>query len=143
MRTERVLASTNVRAYTLVELLAVLAIVALAAGIVVPRLPHGGALRVDAAAWQLAERLTAARERAILAGRPERVALDRVLPSGVEIDALEVGGSRRAGAPVLELGSDGDALPARVVLAGAGGARADVVLPPGLARARVVAGETP
>jgi len=131
-------ASGNRRAggFTLVEVLAVLAIVALAAAIVLPHLPGGAELRVDAAAGRLAERLSEARERAILGGRPLRVAIEAGT-SGVHVEAIEVGGMvRRAGG--VELGADGDALPVRVTLAGDGGARAVVLLPAGLGRARVV-----
>jgi prepilin-type N-terminal cleavage/methylation domain-containing protein len=128
------------RGFTLLELAVTLAVVAIAAAVVLPRVPHGGALRVRSAADDLAARLSAARVRAILHGRAERVTLAATLPADVRVDAVHVGGTPRRPSVPVELAGDGDALPVRVTLAGDGDARADVVLPAGLASARV---ETP
>ncbi|MGH7893595.1 MAG: prepilin-type N-terminal cleavage/methylation domain-containing protein [Candidatus Binatia bacterium] len=137
MRTSTaVRAEARPAAFTLVEVLAVVAIVAVAAAIVLPRLPRAGELRVEDAAWRLAERLSEARERAILAGGAVRVQVGEGLARGVRVESIEVGGVVRRG-DVVELGAEGDALPARVLLAGDGGARAGVVLPSGVGRARV------
>jgi prepilin-type N-terminal cleavage/methylation domain-containing protein len=127
------------RGFTLLELAVTLAVVAIAAAVVLPRVPHGGALRVRTAADGLAARLSAARARAILHGRAERVALASGLPADVRLDAVELGGTPRRPAVPVELASDGDALPVRVTLVGDGDARADVVLPAGLAPAHVEA----
>ena len=127
------------RGFTLVELAVTLAVVAIAAAVVLPRVPHGGALRVRAAADRLAARLSAARARAILHGRAEHVALASALPADVRVAGVAIGGTPRRPSVPVELASDGDALPVRVTLAGEGDARADVVLPAGLASARVEA----
>jgi len=123
--------------FTLLELTAVLAVVALAAGLVLARIPHASSLALDAASTRLADRLSEARERAILLGRAVRVDPRDGLPAGVTLAALDVGGT-----PVdprtLELAADGDALAARATLADAAGTRRLVVLPPGFHRARVV-----
>jgi prepilin-type N-terminal cleavage/methylation domain-containing protein len=131
------MAAGSRRGFTLLELLAVLAVVAVAAGLVLARVPHASTLALDAASMRLADRLSEARERAILLGRAVRLDPRDGLPSGVVLAALDVGGT-----PVdpraIEVAADGDALAARVALADAGGARRIVVLPPGFHRARVV-----
>jgi type II secretion system protein H len=122
--------------FTLVELVVVLAVVGLAAGIVLPRLPDIGALPVRAAATRLAARLSEARERAILDGRGVRIDLRELVPAGVRVAALDLGGSAVA-VPALVLAPEGDALPARATLVDDAGARAEVVLPAGFAPAHV------
>jgi prepilin-type N-terminal cleavage/methylation domain-containing protein len=122
--------------FSLLELLAVLVVVSLAAGIVLPRLPAIGALEIHAAAARLAERLSTARERAIVEGRAVRVDLPAGLPSGVRLDALDAGGSAVVPA-TLTLEPDGDALPVTATLSDERGTRIAVVLPAGFAPAHV------
>jgi type II secretion system protein H len=121
--------------FTLVEMVVVVAVVGLAAGIVLPRLGTG-TLAVRAAADRLAMRLSEARERAILDGRGVRVDLGALVPASVHIEALDLGGTPVA-VRALALAPDGDALPARATLVDAAGARAEVVLPAGFAPAHV------
>ena len=126
------------RGFSLLELLAVLVVVSLAAGLILPRLPGIGAVELRAAADALALRLSAARERAIVEGRPVHVDLGDGLPSGVRVAALDAGGTAVAPA-ALVLEPDGDALPATATLGDDRGARAIVVLPAGFAPAHVEA----
>jgi prepilin-type N-terminal cleavage/methylation domain-containing protein len=123
-------------AFTLLELLAVLAVVSLAASFVLARVPQASTLALDAASMRLADRLSEARERAILLGRAVRLDPRDGLPAGVTLAALDVGGT-----PIdprtLEVAADGDALAARATLADAEGRRRVVLLPPGFHRARV------
>jgi prepilin-type N-terminal cleavage/methylation domain-containing protein len=127
-------------AFTLLELVAVLAVVSLLAGLVLARVPHAGALALERAGRELAERLSAAREEAILLGRPIDVRVaDRLAPT-VRLESLDVGGAPVA-TGTLELAPDGDALPARLVLADDTGARRHVVVPAGFHRAWVEAPE--
>jgi prepilin-type N-terminal cleavage/methylation domain-containing protein len=58
------------RAFSLIELLAVLVVVSLAASVILPRLPATGTVRIRAAAARTADRLSAAREEAILGAAP-------------------------------------------------------------------------
>src|SRR5262245_49588639 len=108
--------ASSAAGFTLIEVLAVLVVVALVAGSIVPRLPHAGSLVVRAAAESLATRLSASRERAILGGSAVRVDVADGLPAGVALAALDVGGTRFIGT-LLALGPDGDALPVVVTLA--------------------------
>jgi prepilin-type N-terminal cleavage/methylation domain-containing protein len=124
------------RAFSLIELLAVLVVVSLAASVVLPRLPRTAAVRLHAAAARTADRLSAARERAILEGRAVHVDLRDGLPSGVRVAALDAGGSMVA-PPALTLEPDGDALPATATLSDDAGTRIAVVLPAGFAPARI------
>jgi type II secretion system protein H len=122
--------------FTLVEVLAVLVVVALAAAVMLPRFPRTTGVRLQATAARLAARLSAARERAILGGHPVRVDPRDGLPTDVRIEVLQTPGA--AAAPgALELAADGDPLPARIVLVDDTGARATVIVPPGFARPRV------
>jgi prepilin-type N-terminal cleavage/methylation domain-containing protein len=126
------------RGFTLLELMAVLAVVSLAAGLVLARVPSASALALDAASTRLADRLSEARDRAILLGRPVRVDPRDGLPPGVSLAALDLGGTS-IDPRALELGADGDPLVARATLADAAGARRTIVLPPGFRHARVAA----
>ena len=112
-----------------------LAVVSLAAGLVLARVPHASGLRLEQAARRLAERLSDARQRAILLGRPVRVDVADGLPPAVWLETLDVGGTATR---TLELGADGDALPARAILADGSGRRLLVLLPAGFHRARVL-----
>ncbi|TMA69075.1 MAG: type II secretion system protein GspH [Deltaproteobacteria bacterium] len=148
------------RGFTLLELVVTLAVIALAAGLVLPRLGDARGLELGAAARRLADTLAYARDRAILGGRPMRLVLDldrgrwdlgtpardpvaviadfsplgrgAVLPAGVRLAAVTAGGTPAAtrGIAALDLEPDGDALPARIDLADASGRRASVVVPP-------------
>ena len=120
----------------------VLVVIALAAGIVMARLPHASSLRLQREGGRLADRLSEARERAIVEGRPVRVDVADGLRDGVCLETLDVGGTVTR-PPMLELGSDGDALPARATLADENGARLDVLLPAGFQRARVLSEAAP
>lgn len=128
------------RAFSLIELLAVLVVVSLVAGVVLPRLPAIDAIALRAAATRTAERLSAARERAIVEGRTVEVDVRDGLPAGIDIAALDVGGG--AGAPrALTLEPDGDPLAATVTLRDERDARVAVVLPAGFGAAHLE--ETP
>jgi general secretion pathway protein H len=144
--------ATDRGGFTLLELVVTLGIVALAAGIVVPRLVGLRGMAVDVAARRLADALTLARDRAILGGRPVRLVIDldggrwtapedaATLPAGVRLRGVATGGrpAVREGAVTLELGPDGDTLPTRVDLRADDGRVASVVLPPAGARATVL-----
>ena len=125
------------RGFTLLEMLAVLAVVSLAAGLVLARVPRASALALDAARERLVDRLSEARERAVLLGRAVRLDPRDRLPSGVVLTALEVGGTA-IDPHTFEVAADGDALAARATLTDAAGARRIVLLPAGFHRARVV-----
>lgn len=58
------------RGFTLIEILVVCAIMAVMAGLVVLRLGHSDAARLDAAAEDLTRRLEAARDEAVIRGQP-------------------------------------------------------------------------
>jgi len=137
-----------------------LAVIALAATLVLPRLGDARGLALAASARRLADTLAYARDRAILGGRPMRLVLDldrgrwelgapardpatvvpdsssvgrgTVLPPGVRLEAVTAGGAPAAsrGIAALDLEPDGDALPARIDLADGSGRRASVVVPP-------------
>ena len=165
-------AGPSERAFTLLELTIVLAVLGLAAGIVLPRLSARDAVALDVAARRLADGLSAARDRAILSGRPMRLVVDldagrwtvgrpareagavlpaapppdrpQTLPAGVRVAGVVAGGAApvRTGRAVVELAPAGDALPARIELVGVEGS-AVVALPPASARAAVLPGGTP
>jgi Tfp pilus assembly protein FimT len=152
-------------AFTLLETVLALAVAALATSLVLARLPDTRALGVESAAERLAGALSWARERAILSRRPQRLALDvaagrwtvgrpgraagaveaapapapsGTLPAGVRVARLAGGAERRTGTvAVIDIGSEGDDLPAAIELADGGGRTARVVLPAGGGRARV------
>jgi prepilin-type N-terminal cleavage/methylation domain-containing protein len=131
------MAAGSRRGFTLLELLAVLAVVSLAAGLVLAGVPHASALALDAASTRLADRLSEARERAVLLGRTVRLDPRDGLPSGVVLAALDLGGTA-IDPRTFEVAADGDALAARATLSDATGARRVVVLPSGFRHARVV-----
>jgi type II secretion system protein H len=145
-------AKTEAPGFTLLEVVVVLAIFALAAGIVLPRLGDLGARRLEDAARRLADAATLARERAILGGAPTVLVLDLdrgrwraedtasvPLPSGVRFRDVVTPDGVRAWRGALDLAFDatGDAS-ARVDLADANGRVASVVLPAGGGRATVI-----
>jgi general secretion pathway protein H len=143
----------RVSGFTLLELTVVLAVLAVAASMVLPRLGDLGRLRIEAAARRLAESVTLARDRAILGGRPARLVLDvdrgrwtagdrerGTLPAGVRFRAVSAGDAPavRAGVVALDLDPAGDPLAARFDLTDGRGHAASVVVPPAGGRARVV-----
>jgi len=157
------------RGFTLLELVVTLAVIALGATLVLPRLGDARGLALAAAARRLADTVAYGRDRAILGGRPMRLVLDLdrgrwelgtpgrdpatvvpdasptgrggVLPAGVRLAAVTAGGTPAAsgGIAALDLEPDGDALPARIDLADGSGRRAGVVVPPAGGRPRVEA----
>ena len=165
-------AASSERAFTLLEVVVTLAVLGLAAGLLLPRLGGRDEYGLDVAARRLADGVSAARDRAILSGRPMRLVVDLdagrwvagrparegaaivpagppldrpvALPAGVRVASVATGGAPavRAGRAVVDLGPAGDALPTRIELASARGV-ATVLLPPASARAAVVAGGTP
>ena len=151
---------------TLLELVVTLAILALAAGLVLPRLPDRGGLALDAAAAQLRDALGFGRERAILGGGRWRLVVDMdagrwalgrprrdggldapvgplgspvTLPSPVRVLAVSGAGAPevRGGTAIVDLSPEGDALPVRIELGDDRGRTRSIVLSPALARAEV------
>ena len=148
------------RGFTLLEVVVTLAVIALAATLVLPRLGDARGLALGATARRLADTLAYARDRAILGGRPMRLVLDLdrgrwelgapardpatvvpdvsptgrggTVPAGVRLGAVTAGGApaARAGIATLDLEPDGDALPARIDLTDGSGRRASVIIPP-------------
>ncbi len=124
------------RAFTLVELLAVLAIVSLAAGLVLARLPDADRLALHETAARMVERLSAARERAILEGRPVRIDVRDGMPAGVRVDGDSVAGDGAVTA--IDFAPEGDALPRRLTLVDESGGQVGILVPAGFARAQLV-----
>jgi general secretion pathway protein H len=136
--------------FTLLELLVVLAVIVIAAGLLMPRLDGLGALGVDAAARRLADAAALARDRAILGGRTAHLRLDldaarwtldgetRQLGPRVRLHGVTVAGAPivRSGTVTLDFDPAGS-LPARIDLADDRGHAATVVVPPAPARPRV------
>ena len=130
--------------FTLVEILVALAIAALAATILMPRIGDVGGVRLEGAARRLAEAVTLARERAILGGVPGVVVVDLEAgrwTAGEESASLP-GGIRFLGTGEsvvrVELDPAGDPGALRFELVDQRGHGASVVLPAGGARATVV-----
>ena len=140
-------ACRRLRAFTLIETLLVLMVVALGAAIVLPRLATSGRVAVEVGARRLADTILLARDRAILSGRGTRVSFlpdgkgwsfdgaASVLPRGVAVRQVTVGG---AAVDALAFEPAGDALPARIEIADRRGGAAAVVVPPAGGRPRVV-----
>ncbi|HZP43567.1 MAG TPA: type II secretion system protein [Candidatus Binatia bacterium] len=158
------------RGTTLLELLVVCAILALAAGLVLPRLGDRGPLAVADAADRLAASAAFARERAILGGRAMRLVVDvdagrwvvgrpgraaddvlpdasvlgrpGTLPPGVRVRDVRVGGATagRTGRVPLDFDPAGDPLPVHIDVADERGHAATVVVPAAGARPMVRAG---
>jgi len=122
-------------------MLVVLVVVALAAGMLLPRLGDVGAARVDREAQRLAEAVTLLRERAILGGAPAALVVDvangrwtagdvdaAALPAAIRFRDVRVPGA--AGTVVrLDLDPAGDAVDARFDLVDEGGHAATVLVP--------------
>src|SRR5688572_16174677 len=116
-------------AFTLVEVVAVLALVVTVAALVLPRLairPHD----LSAAADALARRLTEARWRAVVEARAVTV----TLPATDGVRALSSGDPPRepARAPALTFDVVPAAVSRAIVLVAEDGERARLVVPPGL-----------
>lgn len=141
---------TSERAFTMLELVVVLAVLAIAAGLVLPHLADVGRLRVVTAARRLADDVTVARDGAILGGRPVRIVVDvaagtwrsepplvqGTLADGIRVRALST--NDPATPDTVVLSPAGDALPVRIDLADDRGHTASVVVPPGLRRVAAV-----
>ena len=142
---------TSERGFTLLEVTIGLAIVAIAAGLVLPKVTDLGALRVTTAARRLAGDLTIARDRAILGGRAVRLVVDvdrgtwrsepalvrGALPAGVRVGGVS-GADPAAGAATIVLSPGGDAPPARIDLRDDRGHAAHVLVPAGTRRIAAV-----
>jgi prepilin-type N-terminal cleavage/methylation domain-containing protein len=152
------------RGTTLIELVVTLAVIALAVGILVPRLGDARGAGLATSARRLGDALAWARDRAILGGRPVRVAFDlerggwsigapgtgptavvadasplarpAVLPASVRLRSVATAGAPATsrGIVALDLDPAGDALPSHLELADARGRVARVVVPPGSGR---------
>jgi len=118
-----------------------LALVALAATLVLPRLADRGAGSLTAAAEALAERLTAARWQAVVEGRPVHVSLDALAP-GLQATEEVLGSAVVPEAQAIAFAPLPAALPRAIVLTDAAGATARITIPAGLG-ALVVAVEQP
>jgi prepilin-type N-terminal cleavage/methylation domain-containing protein len=125
------------RGFTLVEMLAVLVVVSIAARVVLAHLPDVAILELHAAGASTVERLSVARERAILEGRAVRVNLRDALPPGMRAERLDGSGNPSID-PAMSLLPDGDPLPQRVRLSDETGAAVEIVVPAGFGRARLV-----
>ena len=123
--------------FTLLEVVTVLAVIGATAAIVAPRWPGWDHVPLDAVAWRLAERISAARTEAILAGDDRSLDLELPTTTGVAVSRVEIGGIPVALPARVALGADGDPLPVRVTLADRSGHALVVVVPPGFGRARV------
>jgi general secretion pathway protein H len=142
---------TDQAAFTLLEVIVMLAVLALAVGLVLPRFGDVGALSVDAAARELAATINLTRERAILGAHPLRMVLDAdaghwtidgtergALPARVHLRRITTGeASHGAGMVALDFDPTGDPLPARIDLVDDRGHAASVVVPPAGGRAVV------
>ena len=130
---------TSERGFTLLEVTVGLAIVAIAAGLVLPRLADLGALRVTTAARRLAGDLTIARDRAILGGRAVRVVVDvergtwRSEPALVS-GALPAGVRFGGDTATVVLSPGGEVPPSRIDVRDDHGHAARVVVPAGARR---------
>ena len=146
---------TDETAFTLLEVVVVLAVLGLAIGLALPRFGDVSALAVDAAATELAATINLTRERAILGARPLRLALELdagrwtvtgtdtprergALPARVRLRRVTCGdASRGAGVVTIDFDPAGDPLPARLELSDDRGHAATVVVPPAAGRAVV------
>ena len=121
----------------------VLIVIAVAAGIALPRLRDVGGAPVELAARRLAEATTLLRERAILGGAPAVLEIDaargRWTAGDVESAALPAGVrfAGVAGVVRLDLDPAGDGPGGRFELMDERGNGATVVIPAGGGRARV------
>jgi len=144
------------RAFTLLEVLVVLAITAIAAALLVPRLDPVGGLAVETAARRLADAAALARDRAILGGHSARLVVDldgarwvadgsaRALAPHVRFRGVTIAGETVAQSGVVTLSFEPVGSPAaRIDLDDDRGHTASVVLPPAPGRPRVDGGGAP
>ena len=108
-----------------------LALVALAATLVVPRLTARGAGGLPAAAEACAERLTAARWQAVVEGRPVQVSPDALAP-GLQLSEEAPGCAPVPAAQGIAFAPLPAALPRTIVLTDAAGRAARITIPAGL-----------
>lgn len=118
-----------------------LALVALTATLVLPRLADRGAAGVTATAEAVAQRLTAARWQAVIEGRPVRVSLAALGP-GLQATEEVPGSAAGSGARTIAFAPLPAALPRTIVLTDARGGMARITIPAGLG-SLVVAVEPP
>jgi hypothetical protein len=128
------------RAVTLLEMTLTLALVALAATIVVPRLVHPDVGSLSAAAETCAERLTAARWQALVEGHTVEVALDALAP-GLHVSEEAPGSPPRSAARGIAFAPLPTALPRIITLTDAAGRTARITVPAGLGSLAVVVEE--
>jgi hypothetical protein len=115
-----------------------LAIVALAATLVVPRLVGRGRASLPVVVHDVTQRLTAARWQAVVEGRPVSVLLDD-LPAGLHVteETAPDGGAGPDRLPIAFTPLPA-ALPRTIVLTDAVGSAARITIPAGLAALAVV-----
>jgi prepilin-type N-terminal cleavage/methylation domain-containing protein len=124
--------SIRTAGHTLLEMLVVVAVLASLTALVAPRLGMLSRTRLEAAAHDLSDRLQAARQEAVIAGRAVRVAFDH-LPSDVRVVAVRVGGRATDDLGGLVVDPVADARPREILLETGDGGRAGVMLPAGFA----------
>jgi len=158
--------ASSARGTTLLELVVTLGILALAAALILPRLPDRGGLALDAAAGELRDALGFGRERAILGGARWRLVVDMdkgqwtlgrarpdggvdapagplaspvTVPAPVRVLAVRAGGAPEVhgGTAIVNLSPEGDPEPVRVELGDDRGRVRSVVLAAAVARAEV------
>jgi type II secretory pathway pseudopilin PulG len=126
-----------VSAVTLLEMTLTLALVALAATVVAPRLVHRDGGSLSAAAETCAERLTAARWQALVEGHTVEVAFDALAP-GLRVSEEVSGGSPRSPARGIVFAPVPTALPRTIALTDGAGRTARITIPAGLGSLAVV-----
>ena len=145
----------NRRGFTLLEVVLVCGILALATTWVLPRLRLAGHSNVSLAARALADALNLARDRAILSQQAATIVFDLEhqqwrdddpsahpiqLPPTIRFAAVTIGGNAAAshGQRTLALDPGGDRLPTTIDLRDDDGHAARVLLPPARSRAVVL-----
>jgi prepilin-type N-terminal cleavage/methylation domain-containing protein len=124
--------SMRAAGHTLLEMLVVVAVLASLTALVGPRLGMLSRTRLEAAAHELSDRLQAARQEAVIAGRAVRVAFDH-LPRDVRVVAVRVGGRSSDDLDGLVVDPVADARPREILLEDGDGGRAGIMLPAGFA----------
>jgi len=122
--------------HTLLEMLVVVAVLGTVVAVVGPRLGLASRTGLEAAARDVANRLQAARQEAVMAGGSVAVPLDR-LPPDVRVVAVRVGGRATGDLASVIVDPVGDGRPREVLIEDAAGRRSGVTLPAGFAPPRV------